>query len=164
MWDTISIQVHFGWTSHIPDSIQGSRSHSTGSLVAIHAHQADASFTFTQPATVKALVQATPTKPPVAISSQKTPGYCVTCTPLGKQCHRTYPMPLHSNWLDSKEEEKDPKEEEIENWNGDIKRQKELKELQLKNNNVTIPQSCPKSQSTSTSDIDKTVVHIQKIP
>ena len=46
-----------------------------------------------------------------------------------------------------------------EDWDGDIQRQKELKELELKNSNVTIPQSNPKSQSISTSDTDDTIVH-----
>ena len=105
-----------------------------------------------------------PTKPLVTKPDQKPQSYCVTCTPLGKQCLTTYPMPLNPNWSYSEEEEKDLKvpneaEEEIEDWEGYIQRQKEIKELELKNNNITIPQSSPKSQSTSTSDTDDTVVH-----
>ena len=72
-------------------------------------------------------------------------------------------MPLNPNLSNSEEEEKDPKvpkeaKEGIENWNGDIQRQKELKEIELKNKNVTIPLWSPKSQSTSTTDIEETVV------
>ena len=77
-------------------------------------------------------------------------------------------MPFNSNWSDPKEEEKDLKvsnevEEEIEDWNGNIQRQKELEEIELKNNSITIPQSRPKSQSTSTSDTDEMVVHTSQL-
>ena len=61
-------------------------------------------------------------------------------------------------------EEKDLKlwneaEEEIEDRDGDIQKQNELKELELKNSDATIFQLSPKSQSTSTSDTDEKVVH-----
>ena len=59
-----------------------------------------ACFSFMQQAT--ATVPAMPTKPSVTISDQKSLNYCVTCTPLGKQCPTTYPMPLNPNWSDSK--------------------------------------------------------------
>ena len=81
-------------------------------------------------------------------------------------------MLLNPNKSDSEEEEEEEEEEEgkdinmpnaveeeIEDWYGDIQRQKELKELELKNNKITIPQSSPKSQSISTSDMDEKVVH-----
>ena len=42
-------------------------------------------------------------------------------------------------------------------WNGDKQKQKELKELELKNNNTTDPHS-PKSQSMSTTNSDETVL------
>ena len=42
-------------------------------------------------------------------------------------------MPLNANWSDSEGEE--------EEWNGDQQKEKELKELKLKNNNITDPQS-----------------------
>ena len=72
--------------------------------VVIPTQQVEASFTFTQPTTVT----AEPTQPLVTMSDQtQFPEYCVTCTPVGKQCQKEYPMPLISDWSDSKEEEKD---------------------------------------------------------
>ena len=70
-------------------------------------------------------------------------------------------MPIHT---ESEEEDKNLKmpnkaEEEIEDWDGHIKEQKEPKVLELKNNNVTIPQSSPKFQFTSTTDMDDIVEH-----
>ena len=117
-----------------------------------------------QPAT--ATVPAMPTKSLVATSDQKFPSYCATCTPLGKQCPTTYPIPLNPTWSNS-EEEKDLKvpneaEKEIADWDGDIQMQKKQKQLEL-NNNVTIPQSSPKSQSISTSDTDEMVVHTPQL-
>ena len=44
-----------------------------------------------------------------------------------------------------------------ENWNGDIQKEKELKEQELKNNNLIEPQS-PQYQSTSTTDTDDTIL------
>ena len=94
-------------------------------LVVIPTHQTEASFIFTRPATVP----ATPIQPLVTLSNQtqKTPGYCVTCIPVGKQCPVEYPMPLKSDWLDSEEEGNDSKEqnevkEEIEDWDGDLQK------------------------------------------
>ena len=100
-----------------------------------------------QPATTTAAVTTTTTvpftsNPPITVSSQnqQRSNYCATCTPLGKQCQTTYPMGLNPNWSDLEEEEKD--------WNGDRWKEKELKELELKNNNIIEPQS-PQYQSTS---------------
>ena len=55
---------------------------------------------------------------------------------------KKYPMPLKSDWLDSEEEEKDTNEqnieEEIEDWEGNLQKQKDLKEQELNcNNNKT---------------------------
>ena len=69
------------------------------STVAIPTHQADASFTFTQPAI--ATVPAMLTNLLVVISDQKSPSYCMTCTILGKLCTTTYLMPLNPNWSNS---------------------------------------------------------------
>ena len=70
---------------------------------------------------------AVPTKPSVTLSKQiqKSPGYCVTCTPARKQCHTEYPMLLKSDWSDSEEKGKDNNdqnkvEEEIEDWDDDL--------------------------------------------
>ena len=46
-------------------------------------------------------------------------------------------------------------EEEEEDWNGDKQKEKELKELKLKNNNIT---GLPQYQSTSTTDTAETVL------
>ena len=58
-------------------------------------------------------------------------------------------MPLNTNWSDSEGEEED--------WNGDKQKQKELKQLELKNNNITEPQS-PHYQSMSTTNTAETVL------
>ena len=97
--------------------------------VVIPTQQTDASITFIQPATVP----AAPTQPSVTLSdqTQKSPGYCVICTPARKQCSTEYPTPLKSDWLDSEKEEKDTNEqikveEEVEDWDGDLQNQQEL--------------------------------------
>ena len=93
----------------------------------IATQQAEASFTFTQPATVPVV----PTQPLVTMSNQaqKSPRYCVICTPTGKQCPSKYPMPLKSDWSDSEQEENETNkqnkvEEEIEDWDGNLQKQK----------------------------------------
>ena len=53
-------------------------------------------------------------------------------------------MPLKSEWSESEDQEIDIKkqnevEEEVEDWNGDLQRQKELKEQELKNNKINPP-------------------------
>ena len=142
--------------------MQGSRSHSTDT---------HGSNTYTPGRCILHLYTASHSCSPsyiyklsVTISNQWSPSYCETCVPLGKQCPTTLPIPLSPNWSNS-EEEKDLKvqneaEEEIEDWGGDIQRQKELK---LKNNNITIPQSSSESQFTSTSDMEETVVHTTQL-
>ena len=97
-----------------------------------------------QPAAATALIVPYPLVT-IPSQTQKMPSYCVTCTPLGKQCPTNYPMPLNPNWSDLEGEQED--------WNGD--KQKE-KELELQNNNITDSPS-PQYQSTSTTDTDKTV-------
>ena len=131
-------------------------------MAAIPTHQAYASYIFMQSAT--ATVPSMPTKPSVSLS----PGYCVTCTLHGKQCPTSYHMHLNPNWSDYKEEEEKTvkfqmKQRRKQDWNGDIQKWKELKELEHKNNNITIPQSSPKAQSKSTSDMDDTIVHISQL-
>ena len=110
----------------------------------------EASFTFTQPARVTATVPFVPNIPvTIPSQTQKMPGYCATCTPLGKQCPTNYPMTPNPNWSNSEGKEGD--------WNSDKQKQKELKKLQFKNNNITDIQS-PKSQSTFTTDTNETVI------
>ena len=58
-------------------------------------------------------------------------------------------MPLNPNWSDSEGEEED--------WIGDREKEKEIKELELKNNNIIEPES-PHYQSTSITDRDDTVL------
>ena len=108
-------------------------------------------FTFMQSATVTATtIAAVPVEPntPVTIPSQtqKMSGYCATCTPLGKQCLMTCPMHLKPNWSNLEREE---------DWNSDKQEERILKELELKGNNITEPQS-PQYQSRSTTDTDET--------
>ena len=94
--------------------------------VVILTQQAEMSFTFTQPATAP----VAHTQPLITMSNQtqKSPGFCATCTPVRKQCHTEYPMALKLDWSDS-EEEKDFKkqseaEEEIEDWDANIQKQR----------------------------------------
>ena len=54
--------------------------------------------------------------------------YCVICTPVGKQCLTNYTMSLNPSWYNLQEEDS----------NG---AKQKPKELQLKINNVTEPQS-----------------------
>ena len=66
----------------------------------VPSQQREALLTFLQAATVTATAAVPDVpNPPVTISSQtqKMPGYCVTCMPLGKQCPTNYPMPLNPN-------------------------------------------------------------------
>ena len=60
------------------------------------------------------------------------------------------------------EEDKDNNEqnieEEIEDWDGNIQKQKDFKEQELKNNNNKTTQSSPGSMSTSTSDTNNTEI------
>ena len=61
-------------------------------------------------------------------------------------------MPLKSDWSDPSEEEKDfmkqnEAQEEIQDWDSNIQKQKELKEQILKNNNIKTSLSSPKSMS-----------------
>ena len=75
-------------------------------MVVIPTQQAEASFTFMQLATVP----AAPIQPSVTMSNQNqnSPGYCVTCTAVGKQYPKDYPMPLESDWSDSRGGRKRP--------------------------------------------------------
>ena len=61
--------------------------------------------------------------------------------PTNYPCHQPYLV-----WFGRKED-----------WNGDKQKQKEVKELEFKNNNITDPQN-PNSQSTSTTDTGETVL------
>ena len=39
--------------------------------------------------------------------TQQVPNFFVLCTPIGKQCPDNYLLPIHPEWSDSEEEEKD---------------------------------------------------------
>ena len=121
-----------GIPSHIfqynwPTQAREAEATSQGPMVVIPTLQTEASFTFKQPATVPAVS----TQPSVTMSdqTQNSPGYCVTCTPVRKQCPTKYLMPLKSDWSDSEKEEKDTieqnaEEEKVEDWDGDLKNKK----------------------------------------
>ena len=93
-------------------------------LVVIATQQTEASFTFTQPATVPAV----PTQPSVPMSNQtqRPSGYCAICTPARKQCPKEYTMPLKSGKKESIKENKVG--EEVEDRDGNSQKQKVLKE------------------------------------
>ena len=65
---------------------------------------------------------------------------------------------LKSDWSDLEGEEKDTneqsKEEEKEDWDGDLQKQKELDEQELTNNHIRTHQSSPESTTLSTSASD----------
>ena len=48
-------------------------------------------------------------KPRVTTSRQpqQIPNFCALCTPIGKQCLNNYLLPIHPEWSDPEEEEKD---------------------------------------------------------
>ena len=101
--------------------------------VVITTQQAATSVKFPQLATVAAAsAQPKVTSPD---QSQKSPGYCVICTPAGKWCATKYLMPIKSDWSDLEEEkdsnEQNKKGEEIEDWDGNLENQKEWKEQKL---------------------------------
>ena len=113
---------------------------------------------FTQPATATVVVTATATtavpfasNPPITVFSQtqQRSTYCVTCTPLGKQCPMTYHMPLNRHLSDL--------EEENEDFNCNRQKEKELKEQELENKNLIEPQM-PQYQSMFTTDTDDTIL------
>ena len=58
--------------------------------------------------------------------------FCALSTPVGGQCPNNYLLPIHPEWSDLEEEEKDLNkqegEEKQEDWDGTIQNQKEEKE------------------------------------
>ena len=72
-------------------------------LIAIATMQTSASVTYVQLTNVPAV----PIQPEVTISNQpqKSPDYCVLCTPARRQCPNNCPLPHKSEWSDSEEEE-----------------------------------------------------------
>ena len=126
-----SLPVKLSWTN-LANSAQGSRSHVSGFLSSITADGNSVHFHTASHS------PSNHTQP-----DSKESNYYATCTPLGKQCSTTYP--LNPNWSDLKGEE---------DLNGD---KQKVKELELKNNNIT---ECQRSQyqSISTTNTDKTVL------
>ena len=88
--------------------------------------------------------------------SQKLPKYCDICTLTGKLCPTEYPIPIKEDWSDNSEGETETQEQnksnenfsDIEDWDGDLERWKNLEVQGLKNNDNQSPQSSPKSTST----------------
>ena len=75
-------------------------------LVAIPIQQTATTVTYAQPVTILATV---PTQPVVTASEQpqQLPKFCALCTSTGRQCPNNYLLPIHSEWSDSEEEERD---------------------------------------------------------
>ena len=75
-----------------------------------------------------------------------------TCTPLGKQCPKTYPMPLNPNWSDSEGEEED--------WDGNIQKEKDQKEKEQEEHKLKVNNYFPpnlKYMPNTLSDTDDTL-------
>ena len=103
-------------------------------LVVIPIQQAATTITYVQ------LVTSNNTLPsqcqPHLDSPNRVPKFCALCTSIGRQCPNNYLLPIHPEWSNSEEEEKDlnrqDKEEretqQEEDWDGTIQKQKEEKE------------------------------------
>ena len=135
--------------------------------VAIPVQQTAITVTYVQPVTVPAV---TPTQLMVTVSKQpqQFPNFCGLCTPAGRQCLNNYLLPIHPEWSDdSEEEEKDlnkqnrEEKQEIEDWDSTMQKQKEERELELKQNNMKIPKSCPETMSPL--ETEDTKVHTPQL-
>ena len=91
-------------TSHNPTLTQPA-------AVAIPTQQAATTVTYAQPVTIPVTA---PTLPVVTASGQpqQVPKFCALCTPIGRQCPNNYLLPIHPEWSDPEEEEKDPNKQE----------------------------------------------------
>ena len=71
-------------------------------------------------------------------------------------------MPLKSDWSNSEEEndfkKQNEEKKEIEDWDGDIQKQKELEKQEHKNSNIKTPLSSPKFMPQSMSNTDETEI------
>ena len=78
-----------------------------------------------QPVTIPATL---PTQPVVTMSGQtlQVPQFCALCTLIGRQCPNNNLMPIHPEWSDPEEEEKDLNKQE-EDWDGMIQKQRKKK-------------------------------------
>ena len=139
--------MKLGWTSQFPNSIQGSRSHGADSYC---------SNTYTPGRCILHIY---------AVSHNHSPSYAYQT--IGNHIWPKMPKLLcdmHSHWKAIPYNLSHAKssqlvwvwrvpnkvEEEIEDWDGDMQKQKELKELELKNNNITIPQTLSPSPHSGT--------------
>ena len=86
---------------------------------------------------------------------QQFPKFCALCTPAGRKYPNNYLLPIHLEWSDWEEEEKDFSKQEKEekekqergDWDGTIQKQKEGKEIKLKQINMKIPKLGPETMS-----------------
>ena len=92
----------------------------SNALEAIPIQQTATKVTHAQPVTIPVMA---PTKPVVTTSGQpqQFPKFCALCTLPGRQCLNNYLLPIHPEWSDSEEEEKDltmqdREEEENKRW------------------------------------------------
>ena len=132
MWDTIpQHSSKICLDKPLSHSAQGSRSCISGFL---SAHSADRSFTNFYRARQSHSHSpscAIPTGNHTQLDSKDVRLLCDIHT-LGKQCLTNYSTPLNPNWSDSEGEE---------DWNDDKQKQKELKKLELKNDNIPDPKA-----------------------
>ena len=100
---------------------------------------------------------------------QQFPKYCALCTPTGRQCLNNYLLPIHPEWSNSEEEEKDlnkqireeDEKQEMEDWDSIMQKQKEEKGLELKHINMKIPKSGPETMSPL--ETEDTKVHTPQL-
>ena len=80
-------------------------------VVAIPIQQAATTVTCVQPVTILATV---PNQPVITASwqPQQFPKFCALYTPVGRQCPNNYLLPIHPEWSDPEEEEKDLNKQE----------------------------------------------------
>ena len=91
--------------------------------------QANTTLTYVQPVTIPVTV---PTQPMVSTSGQpqQFSNFCVLCTSIGRHCPNNYLLPIHPEWIDSKEEGKDlnkqdreeEEKQEAGDWDGTIQK------------------------------------------
>ena len=74
--------------------------------VAVPIQQADTTVTYVQPVTVPGTA---PTQSVITTSGQpqQLPNLCALCTTIGRECLNNFLLPIHPEWSDPEEEEKD---------------------------------------------------------
>ena len=97
---------HRNWVEEATFPTQPKAAQAVTQASSVPTQQKEASFTFMQPATDTATVQAAPNAPvTIPSQTQKMSGYCVTCTLLGKQFPTNFPISFNPNWSNSEEQE-----------------------------------------------------------